>query len=88
MISKYHKQNKPESALDSIKRSEPIKRPEIDVKDDTINHYEPEKTNVAFNDKCIEYKNKGDENPSIKQYLEKIRLHLGNIIDVLRRTSE
>ena len=38
-----------------------MKRSEIDVKEDTINHYVPEKVNRTFNDKYIEYKSKGDK---------------------------
>lgn len=53
----------------------------IRVKKNTINHYKPEKFNGAFNDKYSEYKNKGVENLSIQQYLEKIRAYLGDMID-------
>lgn len=42
LITKYHKQHKPTSTFESIKRSEPIKRSETDAKEDTINHYKRE----------------------------------------------
>ena len=35
-----------------------MRKSEIDVKEDTVNHYVPEKTNGAFNDIFIEYKSK------------------------------
>ena len=65
-MSKYQKQNKPTLALESIQRSESIKRHGIDVKEVTINHNKPEKTNAVFNDKYIEYKSKGNENTSVE----------------------
>lgn len=45
----------------SIKTSEPIKRFEIDIKEDKINHYEPEEINDVFNDRYNGYKGKGGE---------------------------
>ena len=62
--------SEPIKRSDPMNNSEPIKLSEIDVKEDTINHYKPEKTNIAFNDKYIEYKSKDDENTSTEQYLE------------------
>ena len=50
-----------------------MKESEIDVKENTMNHCVPEKIDLTFNDKCIEYKSKGDVNTSIYYYLEKIR---------------
>ena len=47
LITKYHKQNKPTSTFEAIKRSEPIKRSEADAKEDTINH------NKRENEWCI-----------------------------------
>lgn len=86
--SKYYEQNKPASELDFIKRSEPIKRSEIDVKEGTINHYELEKTYGVIDDKCIECKSKSDKNASIEPYLEKIRLHLRNMMDSLKDSCQ
>ena len=86
--------NKPASILESIKRSEffrspkPIKRPEIYLNRDTIDHYEPEKITGVFSDKYIECKSSGSKNTSIKQYLGKIRPYLGNMIDNLRASGE
>ena len=80
--------------LESIKRSKiirnskPIKRPEIDLNEDTINYYQPEKTNGVFDDKYIEYEGSGGKNTSIEQYLGKIRPYLGNTIDDLRASRE
>ena len=42
LITNYHKQNKPTSTFECIKRSEPIKRSETDAKEDTRNHYKRE----------------------------------------------
>ena len=43
-INKYNKQKKPTSTFEFIKRLEPINIFKIDVKGDTINRYEPEKS--------------------------------------------
>ena len=43
------------------------KKKEIDVKEDTINKYKPEKINGVFNDKYIEYESKDDNNLSIEE---------------------
>ena len=48
-----------------------MKGSEIDVKENTMNHYVPEKINRTFNDKCIGYESKGDVNTSIYYYLGK-----------------
>ena len=80
--------------LESIKRSKPmksskpIKRPEVDLNEDTIDHYEPEKINGVFHDKYIEYESSGSKNTSIEQYLEKIRPYSGNMIDDFRASGE
>ena len=46
-------------------------------------YYKPIKTNDAFNSNYIEYESKGDENKnvSIKEYLNKIRTNLRDIIN-------
>ena len=48
----------------------------------------PWKANGVFNNKCIEYKSKGRENTSIKQYLENIRPYLGDITDDRKASGE
>lgn len=70
--------------LESIKKSEPIKRSETAVKVDAISHNAPEKINGVFNDKYIEYQSKDDDNTSVEQNLENIRPYLGNLIVSLR----
>ena len=65
-----------------------MKGSEIDVKENTMNHCVPEKISRTFNNKCIEYKSKGDVNTSIYYYLEKIRPCLGDMTDDLRASGE
>ena len=88
VISKYHKQNKSTSMWGSIKRSEPVKWSEIDVKEDTINHYKPEEINSVFDDKCTEYKSKRDKNTSLEQCLEKIRPYLGDVKNKFKKSGK
>ena len=57
---------------------------EIDVNEDTINHYKRDKINVAFNHRYIENKSKDDENTSVKQYIERNRLSLSNMIKKIK----
>ena len=57
---------------------------EIDVNEDTINHYKRDKIKVAFNDKYIENKSKDDENTSVKQYIERNRLSLSSTIKKIK----
>lgn len=49
----------------------------------TTQTIDQKKNDDAFNDKYIEYKSKGDEKLSMKQYLEKIEPYLDNMIDKL-----
>ena len=66
-IRKDLEQNKPTLTCAPIKRSKSTKKFEIDVKEDTRNHYEPEKIHGALNNKYFEYKGESDKNTSIKQ---------------------
>ena len=62
-----------------------------DVKEktnDNVNHYKPTKINGVSDDKYIEYISNRSENTSIKLYLEKIRPHLGNMIDKLKKLGK
>ena len=43
VIKKYYEQNQRTLTVESIEKSEPIKGSKIDIKEDTINHYEPDK---------------------------------------------
>ena len=61
-----------------------MKGSEIDVKENTMNHYVPEKINRTFNDKCIGYKSIGDVNTSIYYYLGKDQ----TMTDDLRASGE
>ena len=64
--------NQSASMPESIKRSEPIKsskaikRPGIDLNEDPIDHYEPEKINGVFDDKHIEYQSSGSKNTPVQ----------------------
>ena len=52
-------------------------------------YYEPKKSSGAFDDKYIAYKStNGSKNTSIEQYLQKIRLYLGIMIDKLKKSGE
>ena len=72
MLSKNDKQYKSTSMLESTNWQEPIKRFNINIKKDIINHYELETINGVFNVWYIEFKSNGDEN---------IKPYFGNIID-------
>ena len=69
--------------MGTYKKVKPINRSEIHVKEGTIKHYKPEKTDDAFDDQYNEYKNKGDENTSNGQYFEKMGPYLGEMIEKL-----
>ena len=87
MISKYHKQNQLISTCETIKRLEPIKKSQTDVKGST-NRYETEKSNDAFDDTYIECKSNGIEDTSIKDYVKTIRPYLGDMINRLKESYE
>ena len=46
-----------------------------------------QKKNDALNDKYIEYKSKGDEKLSMKQYLEKIRPYLDDTKEKRKKSN-
>lgn len=87
MISKYHKQNQLISTCETMKRLEPIKKSQTDVKG-SINRYETEKSNDAFDDTYIECKSNGIEDTSIKDYVKTIRPYLGDMINRLKESYE
>ena len=62
MFSKYLELNKATPTREPVKRSKSTKKFEIYVKEDTINHYEPDKINGALNHKYFEYKSESDIN--------------------------
>ena len=55
-----------------------------EINTDNKIHYKPENINGALNNKYIEYKSEGGKKLSIEQYLERIRLYLGNMKDELK----
>lgn len=87
MISKYHQQNQLISTCETVKRLEPIKKSQTDVKG-SINRYETEKSNDAFDDTYIECKSNGIEDTSIKDYVKTIRPYLGDMINRLKESYE
>ena len=53
----------------------------------TTQTIDQKKNDDAFNDKYIEYKSKGDEKLSMKQYLEKIRPYLDDTKEKRKKSN-
>ena len=54
----------------------------------TISLVDHGRINGAFNNRCAEYKSEKDKVSSITKYLEKIRPHLHDLIDDLKKSCE
>ena len=61
---------------------------ESNIDNNTPMDYKPKKIADDFESRYIENKSENDKKPSMKEYLEKIRLHLLYMIDGIKKPGE
>ena len=61
---------------------------ELNIDNNTPMYYKPKKIADNFESRYIEHKSEKDKKSSMKEYLEKIRIHLLYIIDGIKKPGE